>query len=225
MANATQGTGDPITMITTFTLTGERDEFEAAFTDQAELLSASDGFIRGQVGRSLRRPGTYVNFCQWRDPAAHLAAVRSRTFFITYAILKELAQASADQAAPVLGSSQPQPASDADLAESAAVALTLFDLKEGVGGEQFEQRFAAHARFMRAQDGFVAHSLVRSLRRPGRYANIGWWRDPAAYLAVMQSAEFRADARSMSALVDVEGDLFEVLASLFSAAAQSVPAL
>jgi heme-degrading monooxygenase HmoA len=209
-------------MITTFTLTGDRGDFESAVTDQAELLSGFNGFLRSQVLRSLRRPDTYVILGQWQDAASHLAAVRSKTFYITYAIIKELAELEGDQAVRVLGAGDPQPAGFEDLAAQGATVLTRFDLTEGGESQEFEQRFEAHARFMREQDGFIAHALVRSVRHPGRYVNVGWWRDPAAYLAVMQSKEFQSDARGMSALAQVDGDLFEVVTNLVSDSAASV---
>jgi heme-degrading monooxygenase HmoA len=217
MVNAAPGTDGPITVITTFRVTQDRDEFEAAVTDQVELLSGCDGFVRSQLLRSVRRPGTYVNLGQWRDPAAHLAAVRGRNFYITYAIVSELAEADNDQAARVLGSGEPQPVHDSAAAAPAVTVLTCFDLAEGADPAEFERRFEAHARFMRSQDGFVAHQLVRSVRETGRYVNIGWWRDPAAYLSVMQTEEFGADARGMAALAQVEGDMFEVLRNLVGA--------
>jgi heme-degrading monooxygenase HmoA len=225
MVNASQGTGEPITMITTFRLTQDRDEFESAVTDQVELLSGCDGFVRSQLLRSLRHPGTYVNVGQWRDPAAHLAAVRGRNFYITYAILSELAEAVSDQAVRVLGSGEPQPVPDPCPAAPTTTVLTSFDLAEGADSAQFEQRFEDHARFMRSQDGFAAHLLVRSVRQPRHYVNIGWWRDPAAYFAVMQTEEFGRDARGMAALAQAEGDMFEVMRNLAAAGAAAVVAV
>jgi heme-degrading monooxygenase HmoA len=214
-----------VTAITTFTLTGDRGEFESAVTDQAELLSGAAGFLRGQVLRSLRRPDTYVNLAQWQDGATRLAAVQSTPFYITYAILEELSEADSDQTVRVLGAGDPQPAGYEDLAGRGATVLTRFDLTEGADSQEFERRFEAHARFMREQDGFIAHALVRSERHAGRYVNVGWWRDPGAYLTVMGTEEFQADARAMAELVTVDGDMFQVVTNLISDAALSAAAV
>jgi heme-degrading monooxygenase HmoA len=222
MANASRGTGDPVTMIATFTLTGDRGDFESALTDQAEVLSGFDGFLRSQVLRSRRRPDTYVNLGQWRAAADHLAAVRSGTFYLTYTILKELAELESDQAARVLGAGEPQPAGYDGLAAQGPTVLTRFHLREGTDSGLFEQRFVTHARFMRAQDGFIAHVLLRSVRHPGHFVNVGWWQEPAAYAAVVQSEEFQAGTRGIADLAHVDGDVFEVVANLVSDSAVSV---
>lgn len=81
----------------------------------------------------------------------------------------------------------------------------------GDAGE-FERAFAPHAEYMRRQPGFVRYQLIRQLGEPGVYLNLGEWSDADSYRRVAGSEEFRTHARAMSALVQVEGGMYELVA-------------
>ena len=78
--------------------------------------------------------------------------------------------------------------------------------------EEFEKLFREHAQFMQRQPGFVGFQMVRSLRSPNVYLNIGQWTDAEAHRNVVQNPEFLAHAKVMRDLVDVEADLYTPVA-------------
>ncbi|MFJ9775891.1 AMP-binding protein [Kitasatospora sp. NPDC101157] len=93
-----------------------------------------------------------------------------------------------------------------------AVAVTKFTVKADPA--EFEQAFKEHAEFMRRQPGFQRAQMIRSARTPEVYLNIGWWQDTAAYLAVLQSDEFRGHLGRFAQLADVEPQMGQVLLAL-----------
>ena len=74
--------------------------------------------------------------------------------------------------------------------------------------DEFERLFKAHAEFMRAQPGFIAFSMYRSMGNPGTYVNVGHWQDAESFRAVATSPEFQAHVRDFAHLVDVDSDMF-----------------
>ena len=199
----------PLTVIATFTLKDSDDQkFEEVIAEQTEFLSAQRGFRRSVLGRSLRQPNQYVLVSQWEDTRAYLTVARS-VQFANYVLgpLSELAEGDSTRAFSVAE----REVGDEGIA--AVLALTTFTLKEDADAEAFQSAFDQHAEFMRGRAGFLTHRFVRSTSEPGAYRNLGWWRDAEAYLAVMQTTEFQADARKMADLANVEGDLFRIVAT------------
>jgi long-chain acyl-CoA synthetase len=96
------------------------------------------------------------------------------------------------------------------------VAVTRFAVKGDTA--EFEAAFTAHADFMRAQQGFLQAELVHSTTAPQVYVNVGRWADRSAYLAVLQSGEFRGHLGTFARLADVEPFQGEVLLALAPAA-------
>lgn len=87
--------------------------------------------------------------------------------------------------------------------------VTLINVFTVTGdADEFERVFAASSEFMRSQPGFVDHSLVRSLRRPGVYVNIAHWTDPGAHQRVVQSEGFRAHIAQLAQVAKAEPDLY-----------------
>ena len=82
------------------------------------------------------------------------------------------------------------------------VAVTRFTVKGDAA--EFEAAFTAHAEFMRGRDGFLRAQMIRSVRTPEVYVNVGWWRDQDSYLAVLRSDEFRGHLGEFARLADVE---------------------
>ena len=74
--------------------------------------------------------------------------------------------------------------------------------------DEFERLFKAHAEFMRAQPGFIAFAMYRSMGNPGTYVNVGQWQDAESCRAVATSPEFQAHVREFAHLVDVDSDMF-----------------
>jgi len=75
--------------------------------------------------------------------------------------------------------------------------------------DEFERVYKEHAEFMRSQPGFVDARLLRSMRDPRVYLNIGNWRGREDHRRVTGREAFQRPARAMRELVDVEADLYE----------------
>ncbi|AHI01181.1 4-coumarate--CoA ligase family protein [Kutzneria viridogrisea] len=92
--------------------------------------------------------------------------------------------------------------------------VVTFITKFTVKGDpaEFERVFKEHSEFMKAQPGFVGFQMVRSLRTPTVYVNIGQWADADAHRAVVSNPEFQEHAKAMRELVEVEADLYSPIA-------------
>ncbi|OLB80862.1 MAG: hypothetical protein AUI14_05270 [Actinobacteria bacterium 13_2_20CM_2_71_6] len=82
--------------------------------------------------------------------------------------------------------------------------VNTFTLKSPALAEEFEGRFLAHVQYMRAQNGFVAHQMIRFSDRPDVYVNVGWWRRPEDFQKILASDVFQEHAREFHQLVEVE---------------------
>jgi long-chain acyl-CoA synthetase len=76
--------------------------------------------------------------------------------------------------------------------------------------EQFEEAFEESAVFMRAQPGFIRHTLVKSLRNPNSYVNIAQWEDAEAHIKVVHSPEFAEHVQSLAKVATADPDLYSV---------------
>lgn len=204
-----------LTVIATFRVKDDRiDAFDDAIAGQMHLMVQAAGFESAVFARSLRQPNEFVLSSGWADGPSYTHLV-SQVRFANYSFgpLQTLAEGDSDRGGTLAEHSVP------DAGEPGVVALTRFTLKDPDNAAEFEQRFSAHAAFVRARDGFVAHRFVRSSREPSRYVNLGWWRDADAYLGVMHSPEFAADAKAMAELVAADGGLYRVVKSYVPVAA------
>lgn len=68
---------------------------------------------------------------------------------------------------------------------------------------RFEDAVFDHVGFMRDQSGFVGHQAAGVVSGGCSYINIGWWRSPADFTVVRQSATFLSHAAAFNAMVDV----------------------
>lgn len=74
-----------------------------------------------------------------------------------------------------------------------------------VTGDQaeFDQLFAVHEEYMRAQDGFVDCYLLRSATRPRQFSHVGWWESLDVYQRIAESAEYTSQMKGLLALADI----------------------
>ncbi|MFI9724230.1 antibiotic biosynthesis monooxygenase family protein [Streptomyces sp. NPDC052396] len=84
--------------------------------------------------------------------------------------------------------------------------INTFTLKNPEQAAEFEGRFLEHVEWMRAQEGFIGHQAVRLAERPEVYVNLGWWREPGVFQAVLASETFQAHAKEFHQLVEVVAD-------------------
>jgi long-chain acyl-CoA synthetase len=74
--------------------------------------------------------------------------------------------------------------------------------------EEFEEAFEESAVFMRAQPGFIRHTLVKSLRDPDSYVNIAQWQEAADHIRVVHSPEFQAHVEALAKVATADPDLY-----------------
>jgi quinol monooxygenase YgiN len=91
-----------VTLVNVFTAHVEAEEFERVFAASSEFMCSQPGFLDHCLGRSLRRPGVYVNIAHWTDAAAHRKVVQSEGFRTHIAELSRVAKVEPDLYTPVL---------------------------------------------------------------------------------------------------------------------------
>ncbi len=72
---------------------------------------------------------------------------------------------------------------------------------------EFERAFGATSEFMRHQDGFLQHRLVRSIQLPERYVNIAEWEDEASFQSAIRHPSFGRHASALRMLAKSEPHL------------------
>ena len=77
--------------------------------------------------------------------------------------------------------------------------------------EEFEEAFEESAVFMRAQPGFIRHTLVKSLRDPKTYVNIAQWQEAADHIRVVHSPEFKEHVTNLAKVGRADPDLYSVV--------------
>jgi long-chain acyl-CoA synthetase len=77
--------------------------------------------------------------------------------------------------------------------------------------EKFEEVFAKSSQFMRAQPGFMGHTLVKSLRNPGSYVNIAHWEQAADHIQSVQNPEFMEHITALAAVSSSDPDLYSIV--------------
>ena len=77
--------------------------------------------------------------------------------------------------------------------------------------EKFEEVFAKSSQFMRAQPGFMGHTLVRSLRNPGSYVNIAPWEQAADHIQSVQNPEFMEHITALAEVSGSDPDLYSIV--------------
>ena len=77
--------------------------------------------------------------------------------------------------------------------------------------EKFEEAFEESASFMRAQPGFIRHTLVKSLRDPSVYVNIAEWQDAADHMRALQSPGFEEHINTLAKVGRADPDLYSIV--------------
>lgn len=85
--------------------------------------------------------------------------------------------------------------------------------------EEFLRAFEQSAVFMRAQPGFIRHTLVKSLRDPNHYVNIAQWEQAQDHIRVVTSPEFGAHVQSLAQVATSDPDLYAPVLEVEHAAA------
>ncbi|AZM79837.1 antibiotic biosynthesis monooxygenase [Streptomyces sp. KPB2] len=85
-----------VTFINRFTVTGDPEEFEAAFAKVAAFMTARPGILGHTLSRHLDEPGQYVNVAVWRDAGSLRAAVAHPDFGAHAGELRRLATSESD---------------------------------------------------------------------------------------------------------------------------------
>jgi long-chain acyl-CoA synthetase len=77
--------------------------------------------------------------------------------------------------------------------------------------EKFENVFEASSAFMRKQPGFMGHTLVKSLRDPGRYVNIAHWEQATDHIRSVQDPEFMEHITALAEVSSSDPDLYSIV--------------
>lgn len=77
--------------------------------------------------------------------------------------------------------------------------------------QAFEEAFEQSAVFMRAQPGFIRHTLVKSLRDPQTYVNIAQWQNAGDHIRVVHSPEFKEHVTNLAKVARADPDLYSVV--------------
>lgn len=200
----------PFTVVVTLTLTSDDEKtFTDAVSAQLRFMSTREGFAHGTLSRSLRQPARHVAVTMWRDAESYLKVATGPEFAnYIFGVLGILADGESERGTVVAGSAVP------DGKDASVLAVADFALRDDASAEDFEAAFGEHAAFVRGRDGFLSHRMIHlELGRQRSYINVGWWRDADAYLGVVQSSEFEADAKAMGKLATVDADLYRVIAT------------
>ncbi|OUD04933.1 SDR family oxidoreductase [Streptomyces swartbergensis] len=96
-----QETGDGITFINTFTLSGSPEEFEEAFARTSQYMARQPGFVEHTLARHTKDPQRYVNIARWQDAESLQRAVAQPEFQGHAAALRALATSDPQMYAPV----------------------------------------------------------------------------------------------------------------------------
>jgi len=81
---------EPVTLVNSFTVRGEAEEFERVFAETSAFFTEQPGFVDHVLLRQTDAPGSYVNLARWRDQAALRAAVSRPEFAPHAAALRAL---------------------------------------------------------------------------------------------------------------------------------------
>ncbi|MFC4562777.1 antibiotic biosynthesis monooxygenase family protein [Nocardiopsis mangrovi] len=90
-----------LTLIITFTVTGDPDAFVEAQSAVIAHASGFPGFGGSQLHRSLTDPNTYVEVVEWADADAHRAAVADPDFRLRLGEMARHVTASSDRFEPI----------------------------------------------------------------------------------------------------------------------------
>lgn len=200
----------PFTVIATFTLTSDDEKaFTDAISAQLTFMSTRAGFAHASLSQSLRQPARHVVVSMWQDAESYLKVSTGPEFTnYVFGVLGTLAEGESERGSVVAGGVV------SDGGDASVLAVADFTLRDDAVAEDFEAAFGEHAAFVRGRDGFLSHRMVHlELDRQRSYVNLGWWRDADAYLSVVQSPEFAADAKSMGKLAKVDAGLYRVIAT------------
>ncbi|MEV7289282.1 antibiotic biosynthesis monooxygenase family protein [Streptomyces sp. NPDC093252] len=85
-----------VTFINRFTVTGDPQEFEAAFAKVASFMTAQPGILGYTLSRHAEQPGGYVNVALWENAGALRAAATHPDFGAHVGELRRLATSESD---------------------------------------------------------------------------------------------------------------------------------
>jgi len=95
--------------------------------------------------------------------------------------------------------------------EEATVVIFMNKFKVRSTPGEFERVFEENTALLRRQPGFIRFRLVRSSRHPDVCFNIAEWENADAHQRVVQSEEFQAHIRDLSAVAESDIDMYSVV--------------
>jgi long-chain acyl-CoA synthetase len=180
-----------ITVIARFTTKGDPEAFERFFLDHVKYMKAQDGFGAHQAVRSLDNPAVYVNFGWWLGQEAFQKVVASDQFKAHQGVMHSmLEKADLDLCVNVARVNAAESAGTRGEFDTPLMNITTYRVTGD--GAEFEAAFQRYAAHIRELHGFGYTDLNRSLRKPGTYASIGYWWDPAAYAKATGGEQYQA---------------------------------
>ncbi|GAB2862558.1 hypothetical protein GCM10022221_73040 [Actinocorallia aurea] len=81
---------EPVTLVNSFTVTGDAAEFEKVFAETSAFFAEQPGFVDHVLMRQTDEPGSYVNLARWQSAGALRAAVARPEFAPHAAALRGL---------------------------------------------------------------------------------------------------------------------------------------
>jgi heme-degrading monooxygenase HmoA len=181
----------PVVLINLFEVPAEADErFIAAWERARDFLAGQDGYRSTALHRSLSPDADFrfVNVAEWASPVAFRAATTHPDFpgrelpFPAHPGLYEVVR------------EDPPPGEG----PGGVVLVNAFEVPPD-GDDAFLASWEASRQFLRAQPGYLATRLHRSLSPEVdfRFVNIGRYASPQAFQAAIGQPEFREAAAAI----------------------------
>jgi heme-degrading monooxygenase HmoA len=182
---------DPVVLINLFQVPAEADEgFIGAWEAARDFLAAQDGYRSTALHRSLGPDAEFrfVNVAEWTSAAAFQAATTQPDFpgrDLPFPAHPGLYQVVAED---------PPPGED----PGGVVLINAFEVPADAD-DAFLASWEASRQFLRAQPGYLATRLHRSLSPAAdfRFVNIGRYASPQAFQAAIGRPEFREAAAAI----------------------------
>jgi heme oxygenase (mycobilin-producing) len=186
-----EANNDPVVLINLFEVPAEADEgFIGAWEAARDFLAAQDGYRSTALHRSLGPDAEFrfVNLAEWASAAAFQAATSHPAFpgrDMPFPAHPGLYQVVAED---------PLPGED----PGGVVLINAFEVPADAD-DAFLASWEASRQFLRAQPGYLATRLHRSLSPETgfRFINVGRYASPQAFQAAIGQPEFREAAAAI----------------------------
>lgn len=188
--------GEPLTVVTEFTVRAHTEEFERALRHHSQYLRRRKNFGFLVTARFVERPQVYLLMGHWRTRRHFLRTVRDRKFLDHVSAIGPMADTEADQAVSVARVLR-------DRTEAGTAGLLISRVVVSRDRPGFEERFAELSESLAQQRGFGGSDLLRSTVRPYRYTVVQWWRDTEHCTTAMRGEAYGRWRAGLSSLADI----------------------